>query len=165
MNLNTKHFGQVEVEDRDIITFNAGLPGFETNRKFVLIGNDNDESPFKWLQCVDDSKLAFAVANPFKIKKDYLFDISDETVKELEIENAEDISTLSILVVPEDPSRISMNLKAPVIINSRNRKAAQIILDTDKYTVRHYILDELRRQEVADNVGTHKEERSDDRNK
>jgi flagellar assembly factor FliW len=41
-----------------------------------------------------------------------------------------------------------MNLKAPIIVNMNNRKAAQIILDTDKYTVRHFILDELRKQEV-----------------
>jgi flagellar assembly factor FliW len=164
MLLQTKHFGQIEVEEESFISFEEGLPGFENSREYVLINSADEASPFKWLQSVDEPQIAFAVVNPFTIKKDYAFELSDETVENLGIEKPGDVAAFSIMVVPEELEKMSMNLKAPVIINSKNRKAAQIILDTDKYTVRHYILDELRKQEVAVDAGADKEEGSDDRN-
>lgn len=165
MLLNTKHFGEIDVKDSDILFFAEGIPGFETSKRFVLINSTEDNSPFKWLQSADEPQIAFAVVNPFFIKKDYTFELSDETVEKLGIKEPEDVVTLSIMVVPEDLEKMRMNLKAPVIINSKNKKAAQIILDTDKYTVRHYIMDELRKQEVAGDAGADKEKGSDDSNK
>lgn len=153
MLLETKHFGEIEYEQGSIICFDSGLPGFENDKKFIIIDSPEEQSIFKWLQSIDEPMLAFAIVNPFLIKADYDFDISDEDAKILEIDNAEDIVVYSILVVPEELTKVSMNLKAPVIINARKRKGAQIVLDTDKYTVRHYVLDELRRQEVTADAG------------
>jgi flagellar assembly factor FliW len=165
MLLQTKHFGQIEVQESNILTFADGIPGFEASKRFVLINSTNDESPFKWLQSSDEPQIAFAVVNPFIIKKDYTFELSDETIKKLQIKAPEDVVTLSIMVVPEDLEKMSMNLKAPIIINGKNKKGVQIILDTDKYTVRHYIMDELQKQEVAGDAGADKEKGSDDSNK
>ena len=72
---------------------------------------------------------------------------------------------LSIVVVPEDINKMTMNLKAPIIINTKNNRGMQVVLDTDKYGVRHYVLEELRRQEVIDNVGTDKKEGTSNSNK
>lgn len=159
MQLNTKHFGIIEVDEKGIIDFFYGLPGFEEVKKFVLLGSEGDDSPFKWLQSVDKPDLAFVVVDPFSIKKDYDIDIDDEVVELLGVETVKDVLVLSIVVVPEDTSKATMNLKAPVIINTKKHKGIQVVLDTDKYSVRHYILDELRKQEVAANVGADKEER------
>jgi len=165
MFVETKHFGTIEAEESDILDFVNGLPGFDEMRKYVLINSVEGESPFKWLQSIEESQLAFAVVDPFIIKKDYHFEIDAETEKNLGIEKAEDVATLSIIVIPEDPKRMTMNLRAPLIINIKNKKAQQIILDTDKYTVRHYILDELRRQEADTDAGVDKKERSDNSHK
>lgn len=148
MQLNTKHFGEIKIAEEKILTFTEGIPSFEQVKKYVLIDEGDVNSPFKWLQSVDQPTLAFAIVNPFLVKKDYDINISDDTIKLLSIEKEEDVELYAIVVVPEDISKMTMNLKAPVIINIKNRKGAQIILDTDKYGVRHYILDELRRQEV-----------------
>ena len=161
MLLKTKHFGEIEIDEKNILKFDFGLPGFEPCKKYILLGNEDEASPFKWLQCIDRSEVAFAIANPFLIVKDYDFELNDESAKNLEIEKSEDAAVYVIVVVPEDFKKISMNLKAPLIINGRNKKGAQIILDTDKYTVRHYILDELRRQEVSTDAGSDKEKGSD----
>jgi flagellar assembly factor FliW len=162
MIVKTKHFGEVDISGRDIFVFDAGLPGFEQMKRYIIIEGDDCESPFRWLQCIDEPQLAFAVANPFMILRDYDFVLCDEDADRLGIEKAEDVVTYSILVIPEDYTKISMNLKAPVIININSKKAAQIILDTDKYTVRHYILDELRRLEVGCNAGADKEKGPND---
>jgi len=158
MKLDTKHFGAIEVDEKGIIVFSDGLPGFESVKKFVLLGDSNEESPFKWLQSVDKPELAFAVVDPFMIKKDYDIEISGEISDRLGVKEVEDVVIYSIVVVPEDTSKISMNLKAPVIINMKMKRGAQVVLDTDRYNVRHYILEELRRQEDAGNACTDKEE-------
>jgi len=165
MLLQTKHFGKIEIAEESILKFDSGLPGFEQLREFTMIGSEDEASPFRWLQCVNEPQMAFAIANPFLIVKDYDFELSDEAANKLKIEKGEDIAVYVIVVVPEELEKISMNLKAPLIINSRNKMGAQIILDTDKYTVRHYILDELRRQEVSADACTDKEEGSNDCNK
>lgn len=165
MLLKTKHFGEIDINEQNILKFESGLPGFEKLKKFILIDNGDELSPFKWLQSVSEPQTAFAVANPFMIVKDYDFELNGESVEKLDIEGLEDTAVYVIVVVPEDYEKMSMNLKAPLIINSKNKKGAQIILDTDKYTVRHYILDELRRQEAAADACSDKERGSDDCNK
>jgi flagellar assembly factor FliW len=148
MKINTRHFGEIEILEDKIITFKEGIPSFEDVRKYVLIDSGDVESPFKWLQSVDRPTLAFAIVDPFLIKKDYEINIDDNTLKTLGIEKGEDVEVFAIVVVPEDVSKMTMNLKAPVVINRKNREGMQVVLDTDKYGVRHYILDELRRQGV-----------------
>jgi flagellar assembly factor FliW len=145
MQIDTKHFGNIEVDEAGVLSFSLGIPGFENYKKYALIGPSDDNSPFQWLQCLDNTDLAFAVANPFLIKKDYEIDIPDNAVEELELSSPDDVIILTVVVVPEDVNKISMNLKAPIIINSKNQRAKQIVLDTDTYTVRHYIIEELTR--------------------
>jgi len=157
MLLKTRHFGDVEIDESKLIAFDEGIPGFENAKKFYIIENTDQTSPFKWLQSVDQPELAFAIVNPFLIKKDYDIEVNDTVAESLGVEAVEDVAVYSIVVVPEDISKISMNLKAPVIINTRNNRGVQVILDTDKYSVRHYILEELRRQEVEADAGTDKE--------
>lgn len=158
MQLNTKHFGTVEIEESGIITFGEGLPGFEKSKKFVLLASGDESSPFKWLQSVDDPQLAFALVDPFVIKKDYEVNITDEVIQAVGIEKAEDVIIYSVVVVPENISQMSMNLRAPLVINLKNKKGIQVVLDSDRYSVRHYILEELHRQEVTVNACPNKEE-------
>ena len=160
MQLKTKHFGEIGIEEKGIIEFSEGLPGFSNKKRFVILTPGEEESPFKWLQSTEDAALAFAVADIFKIKPDYDIEISNNLVEILGINKLEDVLVYSIVVIPEDISRISMNLKAPVIINKKNMRGMQVVLDTGRYGVRHYIQDELRKQEVSGNAGTDKEERA-----
>lgn len=165
MFLKTKHFGEIDVPEEKFIEFAEGLPGFEELRRFTIIDSKDEDSPFKWLLSVDVPEIAFIIANPFLIVKDYDFELSENDVKKLSIEKAEDVAVYSVIVVPEQIEKMSMNLKAPIIINSRNKRGAQVILDTDKYTVRHYILEELRRQEVGAGACTNEKKGSGDHNK
>lgn len=148
MIVETKNFGKIEIEEDNIICFEEGIPGFEDIHKYGIINNEDSESPFCWIQSIEKPELAFALVNPFLIKSDYEFDLNEENVSALGIEEASQVAVYAIVVVPEDIKKISMNLKAPIIVNTHNKKAAQIILNSDKYTVRHFIVDELHGQEV-----------------
>lgn len=148
MFIETTHFGKIEIQEENIIFFEEGIPGFEDIHRFGIINNEDPESPFCWIQAIEKPDLAFALVDPFAIKKDYDFEINDENVSTLGIEEPSQVTVYAIVVVPEDLNSISMNLKAPVIVNTKNRKAAQVILNSDKYSVRHSIMDELHNQEV-----------------
>ncbi len=160
MLLQTKHFGEIEIDESKIITFTNGLPGFESVKKFSIISEPDKMPVFNWLQSVDKPDLAFVIIDPFIVVKDYQFNLNKETLKELEIENEEDVLSYSIVVVPQDINKMSINLQAPLIINVKNHKGMQLILDTDRYSVRHYILEELQRQEGASNACSDKKKGS-----
>ncbi|WP_010681193.1 flagellar assembly protein FliW [Acetivibrio cellulolyticus] len=159
MLLNTKHFGEIEIDEKKIINFKEGIPGFEDTKRYIVLYNGDETSPFKWLQSVDNGQLAFAVVNPFEVVRDYDIEIPDEAISNLNIESAEEVMVLSIVVVPEELSKMTMNLKAPVVINTKNNYGMQVVLDTDMYSVRHYIIEELRRQEVNIGAGSDKKEK------
>lgn len=148
MVIQTTHFGEVEINQENILNFDEGIIGFEDVKRFGIINNEDPESPFCWIQAIEKPELAFALVNPFEIKKDYDFELSEENTNLLQIKDPSQVAVFSVVVVPDDIKKISMNLKAPIIVNRENKKAAQIILESDQYTVRHYILDELQKQEV-----------------
>lgn len=142
--LNTKYFGKIEIEEERIITFPDGVPGFEDSKEFVIIENPEDDIPFNWLQSIDNPNLAFVIINPFVFKSDYDFEIPDLVVKKLKIVEQKDISVYTIVVVPEDINKMTANLSGPVIINVNKRLGKQIILDDKRYHTKHLILEELK---------------------
>lgn len=157
MMIDTKHFGKIEIMEERVIHFERGLPGFENVKKFVMLNDEDKASPFNWLQCVDQPNLAFVVVNPFEIKKDYDVDIDDDVLNSIDAKKQEDLAIFSIVVIPDEMSEVSMNLKAPVLINTKAKKGVQIVLDTEEYSVRHYILEEIQKQEGAANVSAGEE--------
>ena len=160
MILETRYFGELEINESKIISFDGGIPGFEGVRRFVMIDNEDKNSPFKWLQGVDEPKPAFVIVDPFAVKRDYEIKIDDDTRNELGIGSPDTVAVYSIVVVPEDITKMTMNLQAPLIINTENRKGKQLILDTERYGVRHYIIDELQGRGDAENARADKEEGS-----
>jgi len=165
MLLQTKYFGELNIEEKDIFSFSHGIPGFENVRRFILIDSDEPDSPFKWLQGVDEPKPAFVIVDPFVIKKDYEVNLDDEVLKELQIKDASAVMIFCIVVVPEDIKKMTVNLQAPLIVNSVNKTGRQLILDTDRYSVRHYILEELQGRGEMQDAGTDEEKGSVDNTK
>lgn len=143
MLIETRVFGQIEIEEKEIITFPEGIPGFEDVREYVLLKKEKEENPFFWLQSVRESFPAFIVADPWLILPDYSPEMDDTLLKSIEISDKEQLLCLVILVVPEDVKKIRANLKAPVVINKEKKLGKQIILENSKYKTKHYLLPEL----------------------
>lgn len=138
MKIDTKIVGMVEYTLEDIIHFEEGLYGFTTMKKFVLITNPEEDLPFHWLQSVDDENLSFIVTSPFLFVKDYDFEVSDLVVEKLDIKSHEDVEVYTITVIPNSVENTTINLKAPLLINKKNRKGKQVILEEDfpyKYSI------------------------------
>ncbi len=142
MQLQTRHFGEIIVNENDIIYFPSGLPGFENVRKYTLLGRGETDALFFWLQGIDDPNLAFVVTDPFSINPEYFVDVDDSETEELQIREAEDVLTLAIVTVPENVKNTTVNLKAPVLINLQNNRGKQIIMKNETFPVKYYIMNE-----------------------
>ena len=75
MKIDTRNFGKIEIEEEKVISFPDGIPGFQDEKRFVIINNPDKENPFQWLQSVNNPNLAFVIINPFFIKPNYDLDI------------------------------------------------------------------------------------------
>ena len=138
MIVKTKRFGDLTVEEQDIITMIGGLPGFEDNTKYVLLNHD-EKSPYKWLQSLENCELAFVVMEPFVFFADYQFELSQNDIKELEVAKPEDVAVLVILVIPDDPRKMTANIKAPLVINMAKMKGKQVVLNNEAYPVKLHL--------------------------
>ncbi|SDZ32899.1 flagellar assembly factor FliW [Proteiniborus ethanoligenes] len=144
MKLSTKHFGEIDIDEKKIINFIDGIPGFEEEKRFVIIDNPEDGVPFKWLQSLDETELAFVIINPFIFKQDYEFNIPDQTIEKLKIKEEKDVAVYSIVNIPEDITKMTANLLGPVIINIKEMLGKQIVLDDNRYKTKHFILEEAK---------------------
>lgn len=139
MKIQSVRFGELEVDESKTITFAQGPLGFETMTRWVIIEN----GLLGWLQSVDDSELAFVVTNPFDFYGDYQFEINDGELKALQAETSSDLTVLSIVAVPSQVENMTINLLAPIVINHKTNAAKQVILNNNRYSVRHYLYSDL----------------------
>ena len=139
MILKTKNFGEIEIDEKNIIHFPEGILGFEEEKQFVMIKDEDEQNPFQWLQSVQNPELAFVIINPFFVFPDYDIVLSKSVQEKLKIEDEKDVAVYSIVVVPEDIEKMTTNLLGPIVININKKLGKQVILDDDRYTTKHYI--------------------------
>ncbi len=138
MKFFTTRFGELEVQEKDIITFPRGLIGFPDAARYVVIDHPGG-GPFRWLQAVDRPETAFAVTDPLLFFPDYRVPVSSEDLKDIRIADPADGVVVVILVVPRDPWKITANLQGPVVINTRERLGVQLVLTSPEYSTKHCI--------------------------
>ncbi|WP_107942112.1 flagellar assembly protein FliW [Metasolibacillus fluoroglycofenilyticus] len=139
MNIETKFFGEVAIKKEDILIFEAGVPGFPDAQKFVLLPLDAD-LPLVVLQSIEKQELGFILAYPFAFKKEYSFDISEEEKRALQIEQEDDVVAYAIVTLKETFQESTMNLLAPIVINTKKKFGKQIVLqDSELYPLRYPI--------------------------
>jgi flagellar assembly factor FliW len=139
MKVETTRFGPIEIDEEKVFLFEKGILGFPEDQRYALLPH-SENSPFFWLQSLDSPDLAFVVINPALIVEDYSFEIPDEMERELELEESSQAEVLVLVTFRqgngEKPLHLSANLLGPLIINVKNRRACQAVLDPKKYPVR-----------------------------
>ncbi|MEK3883896.1 flagellar assembly protein FliW [Paenibacillus sp. PL2-23] len=134
MKINTVRFGEYEYSRNDLITFSNGIPGFKERHEYVLV--EIEESPFIYLQSVDDGELAFIIVSPFEFFPHYEFELNDIVKTELDVRSQNELLIFNIVSVREELVAATVNLAAPIILNTRTKRAAQYILADSKYSIR-----------------------------
>lgn len=152
MTVQTKWFGEIEIGDEKVITFDKGIIGFEDYKKYTIVyDSDKDDAAIMWLQSLDDVTLAIPIMKPEYVKPDYDPIVEDELINSLgeNIREAE-IVVFTALTVPSDLTKMTCNLKAPIIINADSMKGIQLIADNSDYMVRFPIYDILNEKKGKD---------------
>lgn len=132
MRINTHRFGPMEVPDNKLIRMERPILGFENLDKFCLIEID-DLAPFLWLQAVDDARVAFMVVNPTIFFPRYSITINPNEIAELAVNDVSSVETYAIVSIDARSGEIKANLQGPLLINSRNGKAKQLVLVNSDY--------------------------------
>ena len=131
--VTTSRFGELEIEEKRVITFKDGIPAFEDEHEFTILPYD-EESPYYFMQSLKTPGLAFLLTVPFLFFPEYTFEIDDVSEEELEITDREKVYCYALVTIPNYSIRyMTANLLAPIILNTANMKAKQIVLDNTNY--------------------------------
>jgi len=139
--LATKYFGSVAIETTDLYSFPFGLPGFESDKSFVLMDVPG-RSPLLLLQSADREQLCFPALPVQAIDPEYELAVSREDLDVLEWDLArpprlgEEIAALALVSLPEG-RQATANLLAPVVIHIEKRLAVQAVRHDSRYSHQH----------------------------
>ncbi|MCM1522978.1 MAG: flagellar assembly protein FliW [Ruminococcus sp.] len=129
--VKTRDFDEIQVSKKDIITFPNGIFAFEEYRDYILLTPLGEGKFPVWLQSTENPNLCFILFNPLEFCPEYRVTVADEDVEPLEMDSDEDSRFYVISVIPENYMDATVNLKSPIIVNSRNNKAVQVIVADD----------------------------------
>ncbi|GEM04732.1 flagellar assembly factor FliW [Halolactibacillus miurensis] len=138
MKINTSYFEEVEIDSKEVIYFEQGLPGFLNEKEFVLLSFD-EPLAFQVLQSINTGELAFIVVFPFDFNKEYKVDLNDQILEQLKIETEDDVLILSIVTLKDHLNNSTANLQAPIIINRHSHLGKQYIMHQSNYSTKEYI--------------------------
>lgn len=147
MNIPTSRFGSVEINEDDLISFPEGLLGFADLDKFVLLDDPNDEI-FAWLQSVDEPNIAFPVLEPELFYDNYSISYSQTDLAALKAGENSSLRPFCIITIPEDPTQMTANMKAPVVIHIEEKLGRQCVLQDNKLEIRELIFSRLQQRVV-----------------
>lgn len=128
MEISTSRFGQLEIEDDSVIRFPTGLLGMEDCLDWVLLA-DVQNAALAWLQSVDRPEIALAVVSPQSFLPGCRLRIARRELMPLELDDIREAEVLAIVARSE--RGLTLNLKAPVVINPQKRLGRQVVTNGD----------------------------------
>lgn len=143
MVVQTGRFGQVEISTDEIISVPSGILGFPEDHNFCLV-DSGDDTLILWLQSLSNPHLAFPVLEPKIFKNDYIVRLSAAELRELKLASIKDASVFTILTIPSPMTEMTANLKAPIVINIKEKIAKQVVLQENDQPIKHPMFKELR---------------------
>lgn len=147
MEIQTSRFGPVQLQAEDILEFPEGILGFNDLRRFVLLDDPNDEI-FAWLQSCEIPSVAFPVLEPELFSPGYQVALTKHDLEAVGLKSAEGFRAYAIITIPDDPTQMTANMKAPIIINIAKKTARQCVLQDNNLAIRELIFAKLQQRVV-----------------
>ena len=137
MLLQSKYFGQVDCPDEHVFRFEGGLFGFEDEKRFALLPFEGSGGSLLCFQSASTPHLAFVAMNPFDLKPDYAPVLAPSELAALGVERSEELCFFALCVVRDPVGDSTVNLRCPVAVNDCTGQAMQVILEDERYHMRH----------------------------
>lgn len=151
MKINTKVFGEIDIADEKIIHFPSGIIGFPEMTEFALVHDEEKGiGAIHWLQSVQEPAFAMPVMDPLLVRPDYNPEVDDELLRSIGELIPDEMLVLVTVTVPGDLTKMSVNLRGPIIINAAEKKACQVIIDGEDYAVKYPIYDILNAKKAGE---------------
>jgi flagellar assembly factor FliW len=129
MQITTMNFGPVEIDVDDILLFPQGVIAFEDCRHWVLL-SDEENPALAWLQSVARAEVALPVVSPRRFAPEYSVRVGRGQLLPLEFSQFDQAYVLA--VVSQSDGDLTLNLKAPLIVNLDRRLGRQVITSDDQ---------------------------------
>lgn len=143
--IETKDFGTLKIEEESVLHFPAGLFAFEDVTEYVILKEEG--RPQLWLQSVKSKDPRFILFEPAGILPEYRPEIPEQYLGEMQLQKEEPFGLFVIAVVPQDYTQTTVNLKSPILVNFAKRLGAQIILEEGDYPIRYRLFREEKGRE------------------
>jgi flagellar assembly factor FliW len=140
MKIVTSQFGELDIPDNLLIRMTKPVLGFETLREYIIVETPDFE-PFKWYQSTENQNVAFVLVNPLLFFPDYAIEVNPKEIEELKVDDVADIVTYAIVTIPRDYTRMTVNLRGPLLINTKTRLAKQLVLVNSHYGIKHRLFE------------------------
>ncbi|MBQ7954134.1 MAG: flagellar assembly protein FliW [Lachnospiraceae bacterium] len=152
MKVLTKNFGEVEIADDKLITFEKGIIGFPELTQFALIHDEEkgNSAGIRWMQSMQEPAFAMPVMDPLVVMPQYNPEVEDELLKPLGDITQDNLLVMVTVTVPSDLTKMTVNLQGPIIINADTRKACQVIVEGEEYKVKYPIFDILQAKKAGE---------------
>ncbi|MEN6567225.1 MAG: flagellar assembly protein FliW [Veillonellales bacterium] len=135
MLIHSTRFGDIDVPAEQILQFPHGIPGFPAEKVFAYLVRDK-KSPFSFLQSASDPNLTFLLAEPFTFFNDYEFALDDGIAQEMGLSEKNPPQIFTMATLQGKLEDMTVNLLAPLVVNTKERTGRQIILDRSQYSTR-----------------------------
>ncbi|MBF0211533.1 MAG: flagellar assembly protein FliW [Desulfamplus sp.] len=145
MKIQTRKFGEIDIDENLILTMPEGLPGFPGFDRFILI-EKAETTPFCWFQSIEQPNLNLVIMSPFFFKPDYEPEL--ETIIEIRNWHGVKKEELQVFVVVNisgegESKTITANLMGPIVVNQKTKEAVQFVFSNSNYSHQHDVLKSL----------------------
>jgi flagellar assembly factor FliW len=131
-----------------LITLQNGLIGLEEYTDFKVVV-DPSISPLRLIDSVTTPGLGFIGVEPWIVCPTYQFELHDSIVAELDIKDPSDVWVLCLVVIPECMEDLTVNLKSPLVLNTRNGQARQVVLVDEDYPIRYRVISKIKESKCS----------------
>ena len=134
-------FGDITVDTGKAVAFARGLLGMPDKANFALVKFPSEKmQQFTLLQSLDDPALSF-ITLPINLDNP-IISYNDLRVacKDLQVSET-DLAILLIVTVHRGPQdvKLSVNARAPLLIDAQRRQGIQYVFQNDLYKVQHML--------------------------
>jgi len=141
MQLLGTRFGTIDYSGGDVVDFPDGLIGFPDFQSFLVLSHKPD-SPFRWLQSIDEPAIAFLMVDPQAYVESYTPQVSNAEAEALRIAHTTPTLVLTTASIPNgNVDEMTLNLAAPIVLNLEARIGRQVVLEGEAYNIRHRVFD------------------------
>lgn len=139
MKIHSGRLGEIDIDPAKIITLTEGVIGFPTYKRYIMLPFMEDDAPFELFQAVDHGNLGFITVSPFLFAPDYQFDLADPDLEAIHVSSQKDVTVKVFVTIPEDPKKMTANLRGPILINEKRLLGIQIVLHDSNLSTKHRI--------------------------